>query len=633
MVHYPLRAAWPALFLMASAQAGLAQTTPITPRTMIVMDGSGSMWGQIDGIPKLEIARDVVADVLAGMDPDATLGLIAYGHRRRGDCSDIEVMVEPAAGSASQIAERVNTMRFQGRTPLTDAVRRAAEVLRHSEDPATVVLVTDGIETCEADPCALARELEASGVDFTAHVVGFGLSEEEGAQVACLAEETGGRYFQADDAEALTEALTQTLATPEPAPAPQPEPDPLTVEPAAAPGPWYPGPAFQRDLQLSPTGRSRGTGAAQPAEISFPADGTAEMCQQACADDAQCTIWQYEPQGSYFIEEARCHLFNADAEFDYGFETGFVAGTNPEEPQLTRPFETPLPEATLTAPVSAPALSWIDVAVNGPLNEGDYIDIVERGATRTHQPQSFTMLAGATQVRIQAPATPGAYDLRYVEAVEGQDPRVLSVQPLEVGDLTYSLSAPDVISAGSPIAIDWTGPQAEGDYIDIIEAGATRTHAAAADAYVTEGNPLALIAPLPEGDYEIRYIVEGPEGRYAAITRPLQVSPPVASLTAPERVGPATELTVQWTGPALSRNWIELVPAAQTEMGGELAYAYLDPAQTSVSFMLPDQPGDYRLRFIAEDMRGNRGIIATRPITVVPGFVPPAPPAAPAADK
>ncbi|MCW1932546.1 vWA domain-containing protein [Pararhodobacter zhoushanensis] len=219
---------------LACAVSAQAQTTPITPRTMIVMDGSGSMWGQIDGVPKLEIARSVVGEVLAGMAPDATLGLIGYGHRRRGDCSDIEVMVEPAAGTAGQISQAVNAMRFQGRTPLTDAVRRAAEALRYSEDPATVVLVTDGIETCEADPCALGRELDASGVNFTAHVVGFGLSAEEGAQVACLAEETGGQYFQADDAAALTRALTQTLAAPAAAPAVEPVPAPV-VEPAAAP--------------------------------------------------------------------------------------------------------------------------------------------------------------------------------------------------------------------------------------------------------------------------------------------------------------------------------------------------------------------------------------------------------------
>jgi Ca-activated chloride channel family protein len=88
-------------------------------------------------------------------------------------------------------------MKFLGKTPLTEAVRRAAAELKSTEEKATVILITDGIETCEADPCALGAELEASGVDFTAHVVGFGLTaEEEGKAVACLAENTGGKYIR-----------------------------------------------------------------------------------------------------------------------------------------------------------------------------------------------------------------------------------------------------------------------------------------------------------------------------------------------------------------------------------------------------------------------------------------------------
>ncbi|WP_334193887.1 vWA domain-containing protein [Pararhodobacter sp.] len=609
----------------------LAQTTPITPRTMIVMDGSGSMWGQIDGVPKLEIARNVVADVLAGMAPSATLGLIAYGHRRRGDCSDIEVMVEPAPGSASAIAERVNTMRFQGRTPLTEAVRRAAEVLRSSEDPATVVLVTDGIETCEADPCALGRELEASGVNFTAHVVGFGLSAEEGAQVACLAEETGGRYFQADDAAALTEALTQTLAAPAPEPVAEPEPEPLPVEPVVQPGPWYPGPAFMNGLQLQPTGRSRGLGGAFPAEISFPAEGTPEMCQQACADDTACAAWQFDPPGSYFIEEARCTLFNGDAELDYSFGAGFVAGTNPEVPQFTRPFERPLPDASLSAPLSAPALSSLTVEVGGPLNPGDYLDIIEEGSDRFNAVPSYVYLRDGLPAQIAVPATPGRYTLRYVEHVEGQDPRVLAAQPLEVTAIAYALEAPDSAMAGAMLSVGWTGPAGEGDYIDVIEAGATRTNTAAADAYVNEGNPLSLILPLAPGLYDIRYIVEGSEGRVAALTRPLTVTAPQATLSAPERVGPGTEFAIDFTGPANGRSWIDLGPVGNADFSGELTYDYLAPGSSQVMLWAPAENGDYELRFVAEDMRGNRQILARRPITVVPGIVPPVAPAAPAA--
>ncbi len=86
-----------------------------------------------------------------------------------------------------------------------------------------MILITDGIETCEADPCALATELENAGIDFTAHVVGFGLSNEEGRQIACLAENTGGKYIAAGNAEALGAALTETVVAEPAPPAPPPQ--------------------------------------------------------------------------------------------------------------------------------------------------------------------------------------------------------------------------------------------------------------------------------------------------------------------------------------------------------------------------------------------------------------------------
>jgi len=194
-------------------------------RSIIVLDASGSMWGQIDGRPKLEIAREALAQVLSGIPAETEIGLMAYGHRSKGECNDIELVVPPAAGTAQAITDAANNLKFLGKTPLSDAVRQAAEQLRYTEEKANVILITDGIETCNADPCALGTELEASGVDFTAHVVGFGLTKEEGQAVACLAENTGGKYIEAADAGSLVDAL-QTAVVAEPDPAPEPEPTP-----------------------------------------------------------------------------------------------------------------------------------------------------------------------------------------------------------------------------------------------------------------------------------------------------------------------------------------------------------------------------------------------------------------------
>ena len=195
-------------------------------RAIIVLDASGSMWGQINGKTKIEIARETLGGVLQSVPDDLELGLIAYGHRTKGQCDDIELIVPAGPATAGRIAAAANGLNPKGKTPLAASVKQAAEALRYTEDKATVILITDGLETCNADPCALATELENTGVDFTAHVVGFGLSEDEGRQVSCLAENTGGKYIQAKDAGELGGALAETVAE---VAAPQPEPEPAAL--------------------------------------------------------------------------------------------------------------------------------------------------------------------------------------------------------------------------------------------------------------------------------------------------------------------------------------------------------------------------------------------------------------------
>ncbi|WP_245290168.1 MULTISPECIES: VWA domain-containing protein [unclassified Shinella] len=199
-----------AFMLLAGLLA--ATETIAADKTMIVLDASGSMWGQIGGRSKIEIARETLGTVLKSVPAGTELGLMVYGHREKGSCSDIELAVPPGAGTGEAITSFVSGLNPKGKTPLTQSVEQAADILKYTEDKATVVLVTDGLETCEADPCALASALESKGVDFTTHVVGFGLTEEEGKQVACLAENTGGKYFQASDAAQLVAALTATVA-------------------------------------------------------------------------------------------------------------------------------------------------------------------------------------------------------------------------------------------------------------------------------------------------------------------------------------------------------------------------------------------------------------------------------------
>lgn len=226
-----------ALLAALALPAALPAVAQERPNLMIVFDGSGSMWGQVGGRPKIELAREALSSVLSEAEADMEIGMLAYGHRVRGQCSDIELIVPtgPAGQTVPRILEAANRMNPRGMTPLADAVLIAAQRMGHTEQAATVVLLTDGIETCGGDPCALGRLLASEGVDFRAHVVGFDLTDAEQQQVACLAEETGGLFLAANSAEELRDALATTLAA-EPAALPDPEPEP-EPEPAAVPRP------------------------------------------------------------------------------------------------------------------------------------------------------------------------------------------------------------------------------------------------------------------------------------------------------------------------------------------------------------------------------------------------------------
>ncbi|MBA6411602.1 VWA domain-containing protein, partial [Parahaliea sp. F7430] len=193
---------------------------------MIVYDASGSMWGQIDGVNKIVTAREVMAELVRSWPEGTNLGLIAYGHRSAGDCKDIETILTPQQVDADSFINKVNAIEPKGKTPIADSLSQAAAELKYRDNNATVVLISDGLESCQGDPCAVAKELNALGANFTAHVVGFDLDEEGQQALSCIADNTGGIFVAASNASELQGALRQVQAEVEQKQAePEPEPD------------------------------------------------------------------------------------------------------------------------------------------------------------------------------------------------------------------------------------------------------------------------------------------------------------------------------------------------------------------------------------------------------------------------
>ncbi|MBT5373106.1 MAG: VWA domain-containing protein [Rhodospirillaceae bacterium] len=175
---------------------------------MLILDSSASMIEAVTDGPKVAVARQSVADLMKGWNPDNKIGLMAYGHRRADDCSDIETLLPVGPTDPAAIIQAVSRLTPRGTTPLAAAVSLAAEEMNFTKDKATIVLVSDGEETCGIDPCEVARGLREFGLDTTVHVIGFDLDPKAHSGLKCLADETGGLFLIAGNAGELTAALT-----------------------------------------------------------------------------------------------------------------------------------------------------------------------------------------------------------------------------------------------------------------------------------------------------------------------------------------------------------------------------------------------------------------------------------------
>jgi Ca-activated chloride channel family protein len=167
------------------------------------------MWGKVGGEEKIVSAKRVLKDTIAKLPDTAEAGLIAYGHRSKTDCNDIETLSAIKSVDKGALAKQVDALDPKGKTPITNALRKAIEEVRARNTPDTVkiVLISDGLETCDGDPCKLIREARAAGVNITVHVIGFDVGQVSVAQLECTAQAGGGLYFDAQNAEGLAAAL------------------------------------------------------------------------------------------------------------------------------------------------------------------------------------------------------------------------------------------------------------------------------------------------------------------------------------------------------------------------------------------------------------------------------------------
>ncbi len=622
---------------------------------IVVLDASGSMWGQIDGEPKIAIARRVIGDLLDQLPTERRIGLMAYGHNRKGDCADIELLA--AVGSdRDAIRQAVESLNPKGKTPLSASVLQAAEALRYTENAATVILVSDGIETCDLDPCEVGTSLEESGVQFTAHVIGFDVTDVDAlAQLECLSSNTGGRFLTAANADELSDALQQTV-----------------VEEVTATSSFFlratvleDGPVIEDGLDWTVQQAGGGdvlfeaTGVG-PVEAEVPAgvydvSATREGGQTAAAKTVEVRPGQVRKTVTVVFDAEFEATVRVTPESSGAGTDVVVYWTGPEnkgdyvalaEPEMEdrrylryqyvtqgNPLKFRLPDepgkyevryvlaapptvlaradveavavgATVVTVASAPAGSHIDVEWTGNDNKGDYISLAEIGS-KGKQYKTYSYTKNGSPAEIRLPAEPGKWEVRYIT---GQSGEILASTVVEGTSVSATVQSPSSAPAGATIEVQWTGPNYQSDYIAAADPG-SKGSSYKTYSYTRDGSPVELKLPMTPGPHEILYVLSQSKEVLARAT--IELTPLTATVEGPASGKVGTKVSVRWSGPAYQSDFIAIA-----EMGSPdnkyKTYSY--PREGNpLSIKLPDTPGEYEIRYVTGR---DKGVLARQPIRV-----------------
>ena len=485
--------------------------------TLLILDASGSMWGRVDGRSKIETARDVIVDLLAASPTRHKLGLMSYGHRRKGDCGDIELLVRPALNTREAIQGAVMSIKPRGKTPLSASVIQAARVLRSDRNKATVILVSDGRETCGYDPCQVARELEASGIDFTAHVIGFNVTDPiDLSQLQCMAENTGGQFVAAANGSELSQAL-QSVSTvfDQTADVGTALPDTPGVSESGTES------ATQKSAAANDAQNTTEVGDIDIDALSLRSNGVQRGSVTPDSQDAKSVKGKStsvenpsnpggsgrQQRGFSRIERDRTAGSNAESNADSA-GVGAEINSGSEEPSAITEVPASSIKAAIPASLTVPPVLYtmqiFTARWTGPSLAEDLITIALPDSAADEWLQAVPV-GGGGKLKLTAPEQPGEYEVRYVDA----SMNILATVAITVRKAQATLIAPQQARSGRLVRIRWMdGTRDPKDAIVISRKGAPLS-SSINRRFIRGQSSVMLLMPSRSGEYELRYIQAG----------------------------------------------------------------------------------------------------------------------------
>ncbi len=205
----------PVFFLLLSSEAQTGSNEPkpkvITTRILFLFDASQSMYGRWQSDMKITIARKIMSDLLDSLKevPNLEMALRCYGHTKDyppQDCDDTRLEVPFGPNNAELIKHKLKTINPRGTTPIAMSLEKAGGDFPPRDNCRNIIiLITDGIEECNGDPCAVSLALQTKGIILKPFVIGIGKSFAE--QFNCV-----GTYFDATTEKEFRNALNVVIS-------------------------------------------------------------------------------------------------------------------------------------------------------------------------------------------------------------------------------------------------------------------------------------------------------------------------------------------------------------------------------------------------------------------------------------
>jgi Ca-activated chloride channel family protein len=182
-------------------------------RILFILDASNSMNVKWDVQTRLQAAKELLAqsvDSLKGT-PNLEIALRVYGHQSPitatyQDCNDTKLEIPFGKDNFDKVKNRIKTIEAKGTTPIARSLEAAASDFPDQHSRNIIILITDGLEACDNDPCVIAKKLKDKGVKVTPFVIGLGMDLTYLEKFNCI-----GEYADAETKDAFRNVLKNVV--------------------------------------------------------------------------------------------------------------------------------------------------------------------------------------------------------------------------------------------------------------------------------------------------------------------------------------------------------------------------------------------------------------------------------------